>query len=661
MRSDLLTLSMTQKWSKPPVCNFIKDAEKWLLTFRPIIERVPLQIYASGVVFCPKQVEIRDSCWSVKLPLIQDVLRTRTYWNPSLWTLDLEKNTEISFSPDSETVAWVSPRNVINIADAATGTLQRRLHANYDQWITSISFSPDGQWVCAGTDRRLIIWDATTGSVEQRLEVGLVYDGDHVIFSHDGKRLAAAGRGGKVIIWNLGESTPAISFYTNNYQDMVIVLSRDGKVAAAGGNGPIHIWSIDSGAKIHELHNRDLVTKPGYGYGFRAMKFLSNDILITVHENNTVLTWDLKNDCTYQRLEMKSTALINKNYGAHISPDGKMIAFCFHNYLVFCDRKTGAERHVFQCQPGSAFELAIAPNSENFATGGRQLRVWDLTANNAEMSKWEDREVTAVAISADSTVIAVGFYDGFVELWETATTKIIQRISRTTLLEGVSSISLSDDHRMIAVVVDNEHVTVYEISTMKLLFTFQADRMKDNIICVRFSRDGKQIAVSKSDRVLIWNLHTTTLNFSIQIPQVLIKDILFDSADTYLIVAYYSYSNQRFDIKTWDATTGTPLDAVNPRWMSSSYFDRQSHDLRAQLEELRLPWTVNEHIIMLEDEWVVRNDQRFLWLPAEDRPWTYGSGIVYRPLVDCSADALIIGHALGQWTFIRFASEGEQS
>ncbi|OXV11491.1 hypothetical protein Egran_00748, partial [Elaphomyces granulatus] len=63
---------------------FLGDAEKFAFSYRSIIERAPLQIYGTALVFSPMRSEVRMQHWKERLSFIKNVEGIREGWGPCL-------------------------------------------------------------------------------------------------------------------------------------------------------------------------------------------------------------------------------------------------------------------------------------------------------------------------------------------------------------------------------------------------------------------------------------------------------------------------------------------------------------------------------------------------------------------------------------------------
>ncbi|GFG00987.1 hypothetical protein IFM61392_01594 [Aspergillus lentulus] len=605
------------------------------------------------------ETEIRGSCWNTRLPLIQDAMGTRAQWDPCLSTLDIKvvPGVGLVFSPNSQIIACPL-FDEITLWDVATGAHQRTLQVDFGDadCLNAISFSPDGEWVVQGTDNgRVVIFDVTTGSIERKFE--LEDSVLRVIFSPDGKKLAAV-TSRQIMLWNMEVTASVVSLMVPSPLFIKeIAFSGDSKIlASVVGEGLIQLWDAETGARLQPLQIPDISVKfPGYESGIRAIKFLSGDrrLAAVLSAENTIVTWDLTKDAGPQRQSMNSK-LLTQVHSVVFSPDGELIAFEGLDVLVFCDTATGAERHVFPSGPEYGYDLTISPDSKIFATASSVVWLWDLTADSGMFAS-KAREITAVGISADGTVIAMSFTDRIVEVWEPATRALRQQFEFT---EWASLISLSDNHQMIAVVIKYNKLEVCDIRTRDLLFVVEFDDASPKSVVrhASFSHDGQQIAASNHNTVWVWNVATAALNFSVDIPQSSIRDLTFSSDDGTIGIAYYHVYERSHGVKTWDVTTGAHVSTVNYSSLSNYYFLREPHNEPTDRSgpislSPHSPDTWDELAIMISDNWVVRGGQKLLWLPAGNRPTHWGSA----HLVANSPDALVIGHTRGQRTFIKFS------
>src|SRR2546430_2945375 len=87
--TNLLTVLIKKKSNGSSLfLMMIHDAKRFILSYRSIIEKAPLQLYYSALIFSPKKSEIRRYFWDqapgwvINLPIVEE------HWNSSLQVLE---------------------------------------------------------------------------------------------------------------------------------------------------------------------------------------------------------------------------------------------------------------------------------------------------------------------------------------------------------------------------------------------------------------------------------------------------------------------------------------------------------------------------------------------------------------------------------------------
>ena len=240
--------------------------------------------------------------------------------------------------------------------------------------------------------------------------------------SRDGNLIAAAGRTGKVTVWDL-EKGKIVQQYSGHNPDPEITstsreflrvrslaFSPDGKrivSSAAGASGvrkvhALKVWSIETG--------KDLITIAGEHQGEKSRPILS----------------------------------------VCLSPDGKMIASGgFDGAITLWDAESGKELRKIRGPLISVLSLEFSPDSRRLACGSANSAIWDVATGKRLVPLVNYRKpVASITFSPDGKRLVTGGWDKTVRIWDAGTG--VQLLLLETLGNYADSVTMSPDGKSIA-------------------------------------------------------------------------------------------------------------------------------------------------------------------------------------------------------------------
>jgi WD40 repeat protein len=351
----------------------------------------------------------------------------------------------IAFSPDGKTLAMSTAENSVDLYEASSGNLVRKLAGC--KVAGPSAFSRDGKWLATKSEKNIRIWDAQTGKLFQ-------------------------------ILTGHSDTVVAVAF------------SPDGELlGSADGAKSLKLWDPQTGKMLH--------TMTGLQASLVDVAFSPDGKTLAGADGSTLRLWD--RETRKLKLQVESSFPASDTFPAPVrsitfSPSGKMLAIAsYDNTFNLLDVETGKPKYSFK-QNSQPWAAAFSPDEKTVVSAcePKTLYFWSLETAELQMKIGNEARSDSVAFSPDGQTIASGggFYSNAISLWDARTGKPLRTL--TGHESAMKQIAFSPDGKVLAGTVESSsNLYLWDVKTGELLRTVAVSA---DPYSIDFSPDGKVLA-----------------------------------------------------------------------------------------------------------------------------------------------------------------------
>jgi len=426
-----------------------------------------------------------------------------------------------AFSPDSRLLAASVGNNSVKIWDVTTGREVQTLTSAGASFmgafgVSFVGFSNDGRRLVTVSDA-IHVWDTSTwreASTIQNTNLnpsGFTGGGGGVALNADGSQLARVDNDQiKFIEVASGKELKSVSLPDSRMQDVELSFTADGRLVAAGVHDKkLKVWDVSSKSeRVQTPTQKD----------FTLIKFSSDGRLVAVADNYLVRVWEVDSGKQLASITVPNTGIYQEYGGvfAAFSPDGKRLATSgFGTQTFVWEVDSGKQVQKMTGRTNMAYAVAFSEDGTQLTSGGRTR--WDLRTGQGRRLSSSSTDKQLGMPSPDGKLIAMFAPNtSAVTIYDAASGKTLQTLSRANFDGGVERVRFSRDGRSLAVIytssqgvrqigqLPSSEVKIWDPAAGKEIQTLL---LSMSPVEAEFSSDGKMLAtVTSQGEITLWDV-----------------------------------------------------------------------------------------------------------------------------------------------------------
>ena len=345
----------------------------------------------------------------------------------------------LAFTPDSHTL--LSGSTFLQMWDVERGQCLRTIDSYLDI-VTSIDWSPDGQFLASGSAEQVTLWEVAPVPSQNVLR-GHRESVQGVAWSPDGLLVASAGDDGRIGLWN-----PSTGVCLEMLQDpdavdtlfLSVAWSPDGRQLACGSfMRGVQVWDIP-------VHTRRWIGQTPQPTRIHSVAWSPDGTqLVGAGWDGSVYLWDARDGTLLRQMRGHTWGVMSVSW----SPDGKWLASAGggreQGELIVWEAQSGEQVQVLTGHPWATFAAVWSPDGKKLISGGSDGKLcwWEAdSGHRLWVREAHQGMVYALRVSPDGHRLASCGEDGAIFLWNIESGEHLQtlRLERPYERLDISSI-----------------------------------------------------------------------------------------------------------------------------------------------------------------------------------------------------------------------------